>query len=159
MKRSFLQLAGFMSMLLVFSTFTSCEDGDGDAPNLSENAEAREDVYEQILNDEQLFSEFVDEMGENEMAMENFSNNQRMSQRMYGSDRMNRMMRDNPQMRDSMMHGMMMGMQRDTTHKPTPQMRQRMLQHIEMMMQRDSTFSREVREMVNNPATGTAAAQ
>ncbi len=159
MKRSILHIAGFMSLLLVFSTFTSCDEDEERVPDLSGNPEAREEIYEQILSDEELLSEFINDMGENDMAMENFSNNPQMTNRMYGGDRMHRMMRDNPQMRDSMMQGMMMGMERDSTHRPTPQMRERMLQHIQMMMQRDSTFASEVREIINDPATAGAGAQ
>ena len=141
-----------MSLLLLFSIFTSCDEDEEKVPDLTGNPEAREEIYEQILSDEQLLSEFINDMGENEMAMENFNNNPMMTKRMYGGDRMHRMMRNNPQMRDSMMQGIMMGMERDTTHRPTPQMRERMLQHIQMMMQRDSTFAREAREIINAPA-------
>lgn len=139
-----------MSMLLMLSIFISCDANDGKAPDLSENPEAREDVYEQILNDKQLFSEFIDEMGKNEMAMENFSNNQLMSNRMYSGNRMHRMMRNNPQMRDSMLQGMMSNMEMDSTHRPTPLMRQRMIQHMQWMMQQDTAFAREMQEMMRN---------
>lgn len=151
MKRSILQIAGFMSLLLIFSVFTSCDEDEERVPDLSANPEAREEIYEQILSDEQLLSEFMNDMGENEMAMENFSNNPGMTKRMYGGDRMHRMMRNNPQMRDSLMQGMMMGIERDSTMRPTPQMRQRMLQHVQIMMQRDSAFASEIRQMMDQP--------
>ncbi len=156
MKRSTLKIFGLLCMLLMLPFFTSCEDEEERIPDLSGNPEAREEVYEQILSDEELLSEFFEDMGENDMAMESFSNNAGMRNRMYSGNRMHQMMRNNPQMRDSIMHGMMMGMEGDTTMQPTPQMRERMLQHIGIMVQRDSTFARELREWMNDPANAQA---
>ena len=158
MKRSTLKMSGFLCMLLMLSFFTSCDDDEGRVPDLSGNPEAREEVYDQILSDEQLLSEFFDDMGENDMAMESITNNAGMRSRMYSGNRMHQMMRNNPQMRDSIMNGMMMGMEGDSTMQPSPQMRERMLQHVQIMVQRDSTFARELREWMNDPAnaqTGT----
>lgn len=144
-----------ISAFLVFTFFFASCDNDVEVANLSENPEAREDVYEQILNDEQLFGEFMNELRENRQSMEWMDSNRPMMNRLYGGERMHNMMRRNPQMRDSMMQGMFSSMERDTTMRATPQMQERMLQHMRIMMERDSSFARQLRQMVQETTTGT----
>lgn len=147
MKARIFKFSTFSGLLLLFLFFASC-DNDDRVVNLTDNPEAREDVYEQILNDEQLFGEFMNELRENRQSMEWMDNNRPMMNRMYGKERMNSMMRRNPQMRDSMMQGMISSMEMDTSMRATPQMRKRMLQHMSLMMQRDTAFARQLQQMV-----------
>ncbi|WP_029037390.1 hypothetical protein [Salinimicrobium xinjiangense] len=154
MKQGIFKIPVFTGLFLLF-LFTSC-DNDDRVVNLSENPEAREGVYEQILNDEQLFGEFMNELRENKRSMEWMDNNRPMMNRMYGGERMHNMMRRNPQMRDSMMQGMFNSMERDTSMRTTPQMRQRMLQHMNIMMQRDTAFARRLRQMVQQQSSTAA---
>ena len=159
MKNFNVKISALFSIFIISLLFISCDNDDDRAPDLSGNPEAREDVYNQILSDEQLFTEFTNRMSQDTRAMESLGNNRQWNDRMYGGDQMHRMMRDNPQRRDSLMHGMMANMERDTTMRPSPQMRQQMLQHVQVMMQRDTTFAWELREMISRqPATGGARA-
>jgi hypothetical protein len=153
MKTSITKISAFPFLLLLVLLFFSCDDNE--QVNLLENQEVREDVYEQILNDEQLFGEFMNELRENRKSMEWMDNNRPMMNRFYGKERMHSMMRRNPQMRDSMMQGMMASMENDTILTTSPQMRERMLRHMSTMMQRDSAFARQMRQMVQQSTAGT----
>lgn len=146
MKASILKISAVFSLLFIF-VFTSC-DNDNRPVNLSEDPLARENVFEQILNDEELFREFMNELRENDTSLQWMTENRPMMSRMYGGENMHRMMRNNPQMRDSMMQGMFMGMESDSSMRPTPQMRERMLSHMRIMMERDTAFARELQEIV-----------
>lgn len=152
MKTSIIKILALPSILLLVFITVSCEDNE--QVNLSENQEVREDVFEQILNDEQLFGEFMNELRENRKSMEWMDNNRPMMNRFYGRERMHSMMRRNPQMRDSMMQGMMASMENDTIVRSSPQMRERMLRHMSTMMQRDSAFARQMRQMVQQSTAG-----
>jgi len=153
MKTKLFKFSAFSFLLLLVFSTVSCDNNE--QVNLSENQEVREDVYEQILNDEQLFAEFMNELRENRKSMEWMDNNRPMMNRFYGRERMNNMMRRNPQMRDSMMQGMMASMENDTTMGSSPQTRERMLRHMSIMMQRDSAFARQMRQMVQRSTAGT----
>lgn len=152
MKAHFLKFPVVLGFLLLVFSFSSC-DNDDRVVNLSDNPEAREGVYEQILNDEQLFGEFMNELRENRRSMEWMDSNRPMMNRLYGGERMHNMMRRNPQMRDSMMQGMFNSMERDTAMKATPQMRERMLRHMSIMMERDTSFARQLKQMVRQKST------
>lgn len=152
MKAHFLKFPLVLGFLLLVFSFSSC-DNDDRVVNLSDNPEAREGVYEQILNDEQLFGEFMNELRENRRSMEWMDSNRPMMNRLYGGERMHNMMRRNPQMRDSMMQGMFNSMERDTAMKATPQMRERMLRHMSIMMERDTSFARQLKQMVRQKST------
>lgn len=59
----------FLMGFLFISFLLSCDYRPQDV-DLKENEEAREDVYQQILNDDQLFAEFMSEMRESPRSME-----------------------------------------------------------------------------------------
>lgn len=126
---------GLLFSLLIFS---SCEEREVD---LAEDPELRSEVYNQILSDEQLFTGFMDEMRENDRALEWMQEHKPMMRNMYGRNQVRSMMRNNPEVIDSLMQGMMVMMEQDTTlFRRNPEIHKRMMQHIMMMMERDTAM-------------------
>ncbi len=127
---------------------TGC-DAD-DRPDLKEDPEERQEVYQQILNDEQLFSEFIDEMRKNDQSMEWMQASRPMMRNMYGRRHMQQVMANHPEVIDTMlMEGMMM--QRDTSmYRRNPEMQRRMVEHMLIMMERDTSMYRQMQERMQN---------
>lgn len=115
--------------------------------DLSEDPEQREEVYEQILNDKDMFNEFMNKMRENDQSMTWMANHKPMMRNMYGRNQMRHMMRNNPEAMDSIMEGMMIMVKEDTTmiHR-NPDMHQRIMQHMMIMMDRDTAMYRQMQE-------------
>ena len=130
----------FLSLL-----FISCDDEEN--IDLTEEPEERQEVYQQILNDEQLFTEFIDELRKNDQSMEWMRASRPMMRNMYGRQHMQQVMANHPEVIDTMMmHGMMM-MQRDTMMlRRNPEMRRRMMQNMMLMMERDTSMYRQMQE-------------
>ncbi|MGM1057441.1 MAG: hypothetical protein ACQEWG_16265 [Bacteroidota bacterium] len=118
--------------------------------DLKRNEQLKERVFEQILSDEELFSDFTGKMRENSQAMQWMRENRPMMQNFYGGKQMQDMIRRNPEMRQNMMQNMMQLMERDTTFMPrNPEMRQQMMQNMLRMMERDTTrMNPEMREQM-----------
>lgn len=137
----------FLLSLFLFSFF-SCDSDD--RINLSEDPEKRQEVYQQILNDEQLFTEFIDEMRENDQSMQWMQSNRPMMRNIYGRRHMQQVMANHPEVVDTMlMQGMMM--QRDTTmYRRNPEMQRRMIEHMIIMMERDTSMYRQMQERMQN---------
>ncbi|MGB7842545.1 MAG: hypothetical protein WBL21_07130 [Salinimicrobium sp.] len=140
---SFLRM-GF-AMLLFLLTLSSC-DNEKDV-DLAEDPELRNDVYNQILSNEDLFTEFVTEMRQNDTTMQWMRKNKPMMRNMYGRNQVRSMMRNNPEVIDSLMQGMMTTMEEDTTmFRRNPQMHQRMMKHMMMMMDRDTAMYNQMQQ-------------
>lgn len=137
----------FMLSLFLFSLF-SCDSDD--RIDLAEDPEERQEVYQQILNDEQLFTEFMDEMRENDQSMQWMRSNRPMIRNIYGRRHMQQVMANHPEVVDTMlMQGMMM--QRDTTmYRRNPEMQRRMIEHMIIMMERDTSMYRQMQERMQN---------
>lgn len=137
----------FLLSLFLFSFF-SCDSDD--RINLSEDPEKRQEVYQQILNDEQLFTEFIDEMRENDQSMQWMHSNRPMMRNIYGRRHMQQVMANHPEVVDTvLMQGMMM--QRDTTmYRRNPEMQRRMIEHMIIMMERDTSMYRQMQERMQN---------
>ncbi|MFD2519203.1 hypothetical protein [Salinimicrobium flavum] len=148
-----MKLSVLMSLLLLMTGFVACDNDDG--VNLTENPEAREDVYQQILNDEEMFTEFMTEMRESPKSMEWMRANRPMMRNMYGRQQMQSMMKTNPGMMDTVMQEMMM-VEWDTTRmQRNPQMRQLMIQRMRILMERDTAMAREMHEMMQQTRPGS----
>ncbi len=143
-----IRLSTALSMLLMMALFTSCENDR--SVNLAENEEQREEVYQQILNDQELFNEFMAEMRENRGSMDMMRQNRPMMRNMYGRQQMQNMMKNNPEMMDSMRMNMMTMIEQDTTMELTEAKRQRMVQHMTRMMERDSALHARVKERMQD---------
>lgn len=136
-------ITGFVGLLLITSIACNRE------VDLKENEQLKEEVFGQILNDEELFMDFTRTMREDGNAMQWMRENQPMMQDFYGGKEMQNMMRGNPEMRQHMMDNMMQ-MMMDTTFMPSNnQMRQQMRQNLWRMMERDtSRMNPEMREQM-----------
>ncbi len=75
--------------------------------NLSENENLLEDVYEQILNDRELFNDFMVKMMQNEQAVGWMIDHEQMMGTMFSEQNMMDLMHNHPNMVDLMMDNMM----------------------------------------------------
>lgn len=146
-----LMITAFSVLLLM--TFTACNNSEASTfqeVDLKRNEQLKAKVFEQILNDEELFTEFISKMREERQAMLWFRKNQPMMQDFYGRSQMRDMMRQNPEMRQNMMQNLMLMMERDSSFMPgTPQMRGQMMQNMLRMMERDTNrMNPEMREQM-----------
>ena len=142
-------ITGFTGLLLI--TCIACNNPEASQEvDLKENEKLKEEVFEQILNDEKLFMDFTRTMREDRKAMQWMRENQPMMQDFYGGKEMQDMMRGNPEMRQYMMENMMQMMMMDTTVMPrNKEMRQQMRQNSWSMMERDtSRMNPEMREQM-----------
>lgn len=144
-------ITAFSGLLLM--TCTACNNSEAASfqeVDLKKNEQLKEKVFKQILNDEELFTDFISKMREERQAMQWMRKNQPMMQDFYGRRQMQDMMRMHPEMRQNMMQNMMQMMERDTAFMPrTPQMRQQMMQNMLKMMERDTTrMNPEMREQM-----------
>ncbi|GAB2775670.1 hypothetical protein [Salinimicrobium soli] len=153
MKNFSLFLKTGLAALFLLLTLNSC-DNDRDV-NLATDQELREDVYDQILNDEELFTEFMEEMRESEKPMQWMAQHKPMMRNMFTRNQMRRTMRNDPDVIDSVMQGMMYVMEEDTTmFRRNPEMHQRMMQHIMMMMERDTAMYGEMQRRMQQHQMG-----
>lgn len=140
-------------MLFFLFTLSSC-DNEPDV-DLAEDPELRNDVYNQILNNEELFTEFMTEMRQSDTSMQWMRQNKPMMRNMYGRNQVRSMMRNNPEVIDSLMQGMMTTMEQDTTmFRRNPQMHQRMMQHMMMMMDRDTAMYDQMQQRMQERRKG-----
>lgn len=143
------------AVLLGLAT-TACNDNDdrevGDI-DLRENKVQRQEVYSQILNDQDLFTEFMEEIRQNRQSMLRMGTSRPMMQHFYGRDQMRSMMRRDPLLRQELMRNMMTIMEKDTlmmTGDTT--MTREMIQNMETMMQQDSLVQeRMLQRLRENP--------
>lgn len=119
--------------------FISCEEQEREI-NLSDNEEQRQEVYQQILNDKELFNEFLTEMRENKPMMRN----------MYTRAHVESMMMNHPEVMDSVMVGVYAYMERDTMMLRNPQRRERMMRNMTHMMKRDTAMYREMQQRMQD---------
>ncbi|MGB7786218.1 MAG: hypothetical protein WBL27_08970 [Salinimicrobium sp.] len=134
-----------LGALLFLLFLTSC-DRDVD---LKEDEALRDNVYEQILSDQELFNEFMEEMRESDMPMTWMSQHKPMMRNMYSRNQVRRMMQNNPEVIDSLMQNMVVMMEQDSTmFRRNPQMHRRMMQHLMMMMQRDTAMYGQMQQMM-----------
>lgn len=149
---SFFLKTGFAALFLLL-TLNAC-DNDREV-NLATDEELRDDVYEQILSDQELFTEFMEEMRESDKPMQWMAEHKPMMRNMYGRNQVRHMMRNNPETMDSLMQGMMIMMEQDTTmFRRNPEMHQRMMQHIMMMMERDTAMYGEMQRRMQQQRMG-----
>lgn len=111
-------LTSLSGCILLTALVTGCanpEYGSSDI-DLTANEEARNQVFQQILDNQELFDEFMNEMMQHEQSMQRMMNHDQMTQHMYNSENMHSMMQQNPEMRDHMMQEWMNLMNQDTSY-------------------------------------------
>lgn len=131
--------------LVCLFLFSACEE---ERIDLKENTEQRNEVFNQILEDEELFTQFMDEMRGNENTMDWMRNHRGMMRNFYGKKQVTHMMRNKPEVMDSVMQGMIMFYDRDTTMQGSPEWRNRMRQHMMIMMERDTVMYKQMQEQM-----------
>lgn len=143
-KLNFTGLAVIFGVLLS-TMLISCEEREGEI-NLAENEEQRQEVYQQILNDEELFAEFMAEMQDDRNMMRN----------MYTREQVEASMMADPEVMDNVLVGMYAVMEQDSMLMRNPERRERMMQNMTRMMERDTAMYRQMQEkmqerQMNNP--------
>lgn len=146
-----LLIPGFSGLLLI--TCIACNNPEASASqevDLKGNEQLKERIFEQILHDEELFTDFTRQMREDRKAMQWMRENRPMMQDFYGGKQMQDMMHGNPEMRQYMIENMMQMMEMDTTFMPqNREMRQQMRQNLWRMMERDtSRMNPQMREQM-----------
>ncbi|MFD0976857.1 hypothetical protein [Salinimicrobium gaetbulicola] len=134
-----LTVFGLLSLLL----FSACDD---ERIDLKEDTDQKNEVFNQILNDEELFAQFMDAMRGNENTMEWMRNHRGMMRNFYGRKQVTHMMRNKPEVMDSVMQGMIMFYDRDSTMKGSPEWRKKMRQHMILMMERDTLMYEQMQQ-------------
>ena len=140
-----LTVFGLLSLLF----FSACEE---ERIDLKEDTDQKNEVFNQILNDEELFAQFMDAMRGNENTMEWMRNHRGMMRNFYGRNQVRHMMRNEPEVMDSLMKGMIMFYDRDSTMKESPEWRKRMRQHMMLMMERDTVMYEQMRQHMGQKA-------
>lgn len=126
---------------LVMVSILACNNSEAaqtQEVDLKENEQLKEKVFDQILNDDELRTEFTSRMRQNRSMM----------QRLYSGNQMREMMRSNPEMRQQMMRNMMEIMGDSTMVRPDPAMRRQMMQNMMNIMERDTAMQNRMREMM-----------
>jgi len=103
---------GFVTLAFVYG----CQNKPMDIDSMLENETTRDQVFEKIVNDQDLVTEFMAEMKENMEAMKMMGENKGMMMDMMGDkDHMMTMMKNNPEMMTNMMGNMIDMAEEDST--------------------------------------------
>ncbi|MCC8360197.1 hypothetical protein [Salinimicrobium sediminilitoris] len=135
MKKQNLTPLAFILGIMVSALFASCEEREQEI-NLAENEAQRQEVYEQILSDDELFNEFMEEMTEDRNMMRN----------MYTREQVEASMMADPEVMDSVLVGVYAVMEKDSMLMRNPERRERMMQNMTRMMERDTAMYMEMQE-------------
>ena len=108
---------GVLVSVLALVTFTLFVNGQGakDTSDLSKNTELKNDVFKQIINNKNLFNEFMNTMMQNSQSMKWMMDNQGMMQHMFSNKNLGYMMQ-NQNMSHMMMQNMMNTIQSDPSY-------------------------------------------
>ncbi len=104
-----------IAFLLVFVLATGCSNMDNARIDLSENPQQKKEAFDQILNNEELLNEFMNEVMDHSASMNWMMDNQNFMDNMFSEENFDYMRRQNPNINNRMMDGMMNNMERDTT--------------------------------------------
>ncbi len=135
MKKQNLTPLAFIIGIMLSALFVSCEEREQEI-NLAENEAQRQEVYEQILSDDELFNEFMEEMTEDRNMMRN----------MYTREQVEASMMADPEVMDSVLVGVYAMMEQDSMLMRNPERRERMMQNMTRMMERDTAMYMEMQE-------------
>ncbi|MCY2687646.1 hypothetical protein [Salinimicrobium sp. TH3] len=135
MKKQNLTPLAFILGIMLSALFASCEEREQEI-NLAENEAQRQEVYEQILSDDELFNEFMEEMTEDRNMMRN----------MYTRKQVEASMMADPEVMDSVLIGVYAVMEQDSMLMRNPERRERMMQNMTRMMERDTAMYMEMQE-------------
>ena len=117
MKRTNHLIASILMGVLLTSLVIACastQDSNDDY-DLTNNQQLKEQAFHQILNNHELFNDFMNEMMQNQQSMQWMMGQNQMMRYMYNPGHMQYMMQKNPDMRGHMTEGWMNLMQQDTS--------------------------------------------
>ena len=103
-------------LILLLSTGYTNNPETGKSTDLKKNSQLKENVFNQILNDRELYTEFMNQMMQNQQSMQWMMNNQGMMQYMFSGNHLGYMMHHNQGMTRMMMQNMMNTIQSDSTY-------------------------------------------
>lgn len=129
--KSWLLILGMM----LSTVFISCEEQEEEI-NLAENEMQREEVFQQILNDEDLFTEFIAEMRDNRQMMRN----------LYTREQVEAMMMTDPEVIDAVLVDIYSTIERDSMLLRNPERREQVMRNMMNMMERDTAMYREMQQ-------------
>ena len=134
----YLTATGIMLILI-----TGCEPEP--RINLVQNDALREDVFMQIIQNEELFNEFIEETRQDEQAMNWMVSQGPVMPDAWGQDRMRSMIQENPEFVDSLMLNMTRVMESDTSLlQNRPQIHRRMMNHLLSVVEQDTALWNEM---------------
>ncbi len=133
MKNSIFSRLGMILCTVFMTAFVSCEEQEQEI-DLAENEMQKQEVFEQIINDEELFVEFMAEVRDNHQMMRN----------MYTREQVEAMMMADPEIIDVVLTDIYAVMEQDTMLMQNPERRKRMMKNMTVMMQRDTAMYREM---------------
>ena len=108
----------YFTLILTGMVLASCTNNTstGDEQlNLSQNEEMRQEVYDQILNDEELLDEFLNQMMQNSTSMHWMMQHQPFMRQMFNQENVDYIMQHHQAMDLELMQNMMNTIQRDTS--------------------------------------------
>jgi hypothetical protein len=101
--------------LLLFTGYVT-DPGAGASTDLTKNSELKTSVFNQIISNRELFTEFMNNMMQNPQSMQWMMNDQGMVQYMFSGNHLGYMMHHNQGMSRLMMQNMMNTIQADSTY-------------------------------------------
>ncbi len=103
-----------MFMLALFVAFFAISCDNNDNVDLVNNEEQRQEAFNQILNNQKVYNDFMTEMRSNPQAMNWMMENRDFTNEMFRDENLNYMNEHNPGMNNMMMNHMTNRMDSDT---------------------------------------------
>lgn len=123
-------LTGLVFSILIIGCANTQDSSDN--INLMKNDQVKKQAFQQILNNRQLFIDFMNEMMQNHQSMQWMMGNSQMMHQMFGESNLHYMMQQNSNMRNYMMQNMMSIARNDSSF--ARQWNQMMQHHQQMGM-------------------------
>ncbi|MFW5831144.1 MAG: hypothetical protein ACOCVA_02750 [Prolixibacteraceae bacterium] len=112
--KAFFSTGIFIPALFTGILFTQCETEPKEI-DLENNPELREEVFEQILNNREVYKAFVMEMRENTTAMDWTMEDPGFTREMFRKENLQKIRKHNQEMDNQMMDDMITRMEEDTS--------------------------------------------
>ena len=109
-------MSALMGLLFTLGVIACANTQDSSKDiDLTKDTQLKEQAFNQILNNRELFNDFMNQMMQNHQSMQWMMGQNQMMQYMYNPENMQYMMQQNPGMSQHMMQGWMNTMQQDTS--------------------------------------------
>jgi len=107
--------AGIILSALLMMTASSCNNQEDATINLRENEDQKEEVFDQILNDDVLFNDFINSMMLEDNTMQWMMEDGEFMHHMFSGDRIDYMMQHNRWFNSDSMRNIMQEYYNDST--------------------------------------------